>query len=477
MINKFLKDSAVYTIASFISRGISLLLLPFYVRFLTKEEYGLFDLILLSANFINLSFSLEITQAIGRFLPTFRLENAKIGLISTAFLAILLSYSLFLTIYVFFEEFIQQNLFQSEFNGKTYFLIGLYIVSNGLFLFFQNNLRWDLKSYQFALNSILFTLINVFGVFLFIYKLKLGIDGVLYSGIVASVFSIFSSYLCQKKYYTYFFSVKYAKKIIVFSFPLIFSSISVYFSLYMDRIIINKFLGLEELAVFGVGYRFATIVGLISIGFSSSIAPLIYNSPYALSTKSSVSKLFLYYLLFSSLLVLFLSIFSKEIILIFATKEYLIASTILPLITSSVVFSSLYLFFPGLSVENKTRNLAVINFLSAILNLVLCLILVDNFGVVGIAVSTLLTSIFSFAVNYYYSQKYYFVLIRKDIVFMISLIFLTCFISSLFLNQILIYSSLSVMYLTIKLFFFLIVCLLLYMLVYRNRLAKFKTLN
>ena len=477
MINKLLKDSAVYTIASFISRGISLLLLPFYVRFLTKEEYGLFDLILLSVNFINLTFSLEITQAIGRFLPTFRLKNAKIGLVSTAFLVILSSYSLFLIIYVLFEEFIQQNIFQTEFNGSTYFLIGLYIISNGLFLFFQNNLRWDLKSYQFALNSILFTLINVFGVFLFIYNLKLGIDGVLYSGIFASSFSIFSSYLCQKNYYIYFFSFKYAKKIIAFSFPLIFSSVSVYFSLYIDRIIINKFLGLEELAVFGVGYRFATIVGLISIGFSSSISPLIYNSPYALSTKSSVSKLFSYYLLFSSLLILFLSIFSKEIILIFATKEYLGASTILPLITSSVVFSSLYLFFPGLSIENKTRNLAFINFLSAILNLVLCIILVNDFGVFGIAVSTLFTSIFSFAINFYYSQKYYHVFINRDIVFRIFVIFLTCFMLTLILNQYLIYSSLSVKYLCLKVIFYLIVCLLIYFGVYRDRLSKLKILN
>jgi O-antigen/teichoic acid export membrane protein len=134
----------------------------------------------------------------------------------------------------------------------------------------------------------------------------------------------------------------------------------------------------------------------------------------------------------------------------------------------------LYLFFPGLSIENKTKILAFINFLSAMLNLFFCLILVDDFGVVGIAVSTLVTSIFSFAINFYFSQKYYHIDLDRGLVFRITLIFVTCFFLTLSLNKYLIYSNLSIKILGIKMIFYLIVCLFIYFGVYRNSLSKLK---
>jgi O-antigen/teichoic acid export membrane protein len=109
------------------------------------------------------------------------------------------------------------------------------------------------------------------------------------------------------------------------------------------------------------------------------------------------------------------------------------------------------------------------------LNLFFCFILVDDFGVVGIAVSTLFTSIFSFAINFYFSQKYYHIDLERGLVFRIALIFVTCFILTLSLNKYLIYSNLSIKILGIKMIFYLIVCLFIYFGVYRNSLSKLKS--
>jgi O-antigen/teichoic acid export membrane protein len=407
MIKKLIKDGSLYSISGFISRGISLILLPFYVRFLTQEEYGLLDLVLLIVTFVNLTFSLELTQSIGRFLPSFRLIKPKIGIISTSLWILIGSYLIFFILYILFENFITRYIFQTSFGDKTYHLIGVYVVLNGLFLFFQNNLRWDLKSLNFTINSLIYTILNVILIFIFLLYFKLGINGVLSANILASFVAIFFSYLSQKKYYILFTSRKYAKKLLSFSAPLIFSSVSVYFSLYIDRIIINKYLGLSELAVFGVSYRFASLIGLLTMGFSSALIPLIYNSPYSIGTKNTIEKLFYFYIIGASLFLFFISLFSNEILLIFTTKEYFAANNIMPLITFSVIFSSLYIFFPGLSIEGKTKVLMIINLASALLNLALCLFLVSEYGVLGIAVATLLTALFSFSINCFFSFVYY----------------------------------------------------------------------
>ena len=44
MIKQFLKDSLVYAAASLLSRGLSFLLVPFYSRYLSKQDFGLLDI-------------------------------------------------------------------------------------------------------------------------------------------------------------------------------------------------------------------------------------------------------------------------------------------------------------------------------------------------------------------------------------------------------------------------------------------------
>ena len=44
MIKQFLKDSLVYAVASLLSRGLSFLLVPFYSRYLSKQDFGLLDI-------------------------------------------------------------------------------------------------------------------------------------------------------------------------------------------------------------------------------------------------------------------------------------------------------------------------------------------------------------------------------------------------------------------------------------------------
>ena len=67
IFKKFAVDTIVYTIAEALNRGLLLLLLPLYTSYLSIEEYGVFDLILITVNFIQLVVALEVTQGVARF--------------------------------------------------------------------------------------------------------------------------------------------------------------------------------------------------------------------------------------------------------------------------------------------------------------------------------------------------------------------------------------------------------------------------
>lgn len=407
MIRRLLKDGTLYTISGVVSRGISLFLLPFYVRFLSIEEYGLLDLILLITNFINLTFSLEVSQAIARFVPSFRLQKPKITLLTTGLGITLLSYSGFLVFFLLLKPIVIKYIILDDLPNLTYNLVAAHVFLNGLFLFVQNNFRWTLQSLRFAYTSLIYTILNLVCVGVFVFYFQLGLNGILISGIISTFLSLMVSFALQKNYYSGVFSFRYAVRILKFSMPLILSAVAVYFSLYLDRILINSFLGLKELAVFGVAFRFAALVGLATTGFSSALTPLIYNDPYSTTTKDSVQILFKHFVRASLLFLIFLTFFSSEILIFLTTPDYIEANILIPLVTSSMIFASGYVFFPGLTLAKETGKLAIINVFSSLVNLILCFIFIKKFGVIGVAFSTLISSCVGLVLNVLYSRKYY----------------------------------------------------------------------
>ena len=77
MLKRFLKDSVVYSTSTLLSRGISILLIPLYTRFLQPEEYGALDLLTVMATIINYIVALEISQGVARSYSDAKTEKEK----------------------------------------------------------------------------------------------------------------------------------------------------------------------------------------------------------------------------------------------------------------------------------------------------------------------------------------------------------------------------------------------------------------
>src|SRR4051812_16977894 len=95
MIKKVLHDSSFYIIASFLTRGINILLLPLYTHILAPKDYGDIDMLYTFAAIINLVIALEISQALGRYLPDNPEEASQTPYISTGFWFTILVFILF----------------------------------------------------------------------------------------------------------------------------------------------------------------------------------------------------------------------------------------------------------------------------------------------------------------------------------------------------------------------------------------------
>ena len=98
MIKSFIQNSAIYTIATVLTRGISIFLVPIYTRYLTPAEYGIIDYFMILASIINLTIALEISQAVVRYYQDAVGMEEKRNYVATAFLFTIFVYVLYFLI-------------------------------------------------------------------------------------------------------------------------------------------------------------------------------------------------------------------------------------------------------------------------------------------------------------------------------------------------------------------------------------------
>ena len=145
MIRRFLRDSVIYSLSTFISRGISFFLIPIYTRILSPADYGIIDMMSVFASIIHLTVSLEITQAVARFLPDMSSLEEKKLISSTALWFTIFTNSLFYLFAFGFSSPLSLLILGLE-EGSDLFLFGSFgIICTGVSYFLSNQLRWQLQ--------------------------------------------------------------------------------------------------------------------------------------------------------------------------------------------------------------------------------------------------------------------------------------------------------------------------------------------
>lgn len=409
MLKQFLKDSSIYGFSGIITRGISLLLVPFYTRVFTPADYGIIDLLAIIASIVSFTFPLEITQAVARFYPDASSTDQAREYASTALFYTLFAFSVFLIVVQVFAEPMDAFFLSGQIGADVLRVAALGICSNGLFYFFQNQLRWRLEPKKHALCSITFSSLAIALTVVFVLVWHAGVIGVFWAQFIAGVVASCLAYVLSRSSYALIFNTARFKEMLAFSAPLVPSSIGIFVLTYADRISISKFMTIADLGIFGIGYRVASMVSVLMIGFQGAITPLVYSRYREPDTPAELARIFRYFVFGALIIASTLSIFAREILLVMTTPPYYAAAAVIPFLVASTFLSNMYVFAPGLGIARQTRAIAVINFMGAGLNVLLNIAFVPMFGILGAATATLVSSIAMFTTNMVMSQRAYYV--------------------------------------------------------------------
>lgn len=409
MLKSFIRDSAIYAIPSIVSRGLAVILIPLYTRVLSPADFGSFDLFIAFATLVNLTVALEVSQGVARFYSSEEDAGRKVAYASSAFWFTVFCYAFFLSAALIANKELSRLIMGRD-GMETSFQVGvIYIFINGVFYLVQNQFRWEFRSRDYAVVSMLVTIMTaVFAVFL-TYVLAWGLYGLLLGMACGALLGCMYGLWHLRNSFRFQFQWSRLREMLVFSAPLVPSGIAVFITLYIDRLMINHFLSLDDVGLFGIGYRFASMVGLVMVGFQGALTPLIYSNYRDEHTPKQLAIIFRGFIVFSLLIFLSLSLFASEILYLMTTPDYYPAASIVIFLTPAILLSNMYIFAPGISIAKKTYLILYINIGGAALNTALNFVLIPKFGITGAAIATLLSYAGVFFAYMRLSQKFYFV--------------------------------------------------------------------
>lgn len=389
---------------------IGLILLPIYTDQLTTEQFGMWSLLEVTFQVLVIAFGLRLSTAMIRFYSDAREDASRKQIVMTAFAASMLSILIFNAGMHPFTGFFSQLFFDTpQFDSYFTFLIlwTSFEILNRLVL---DLIRIKEKPVFYITITILKFLIVLSLNIYFIAIREMGIVGIILGQLFGSliVFLVTLPFLLKEMRW----SLDKALFIEMFkySFPLIFSGISVFILNMGDRYLVKLFLDYDEVGIYSLGYKISSVVKMILVqAFQLGFLPIAFNMYNKPEAPRFFSKIFTYYafvLFWSSLGI---GLFSREIIVLFSSSEtYYDAYLYVPWLVTAISFFGLQNFFViGLHHAKKTRRVATITLLVLVFSLTLNVLLIPRIGLYGAVVSAILSGLMMMFLSYYQSQKFY----------------------------------------------------------------------
>lgn len=393
---KFTKDILWVGLSQVLIYLFGFLTLPVLTKNFGTEIYGLWAQIWVTVGLLNPILTLHLGTALVRYLSAENKTEKLSQSFSNMFWLILLMVFIAIALGFLLRTSLSVSLFNDSIYNAFIILTFIWAGSGALFAYLIGYLRSKGEIKELSL-------VNIFCyAFKFIFLVILALLGfslwfiITVQIIVEIIFiiSLFSS--ITKKIGFKWPNKANLKKYLGFSVPQIPSGALLWIINSSDRYFITGYLGLSQTGIYSASYSIGSIISIFYIPTSFVIFPVIsrfWEKDEILSVKRYLeysTKLFLFFGIPSSV---GLYILSKPLLQIFTTSEFLSGGGILTfLIALSTIFLGIYqINLYVICLIEKTKFMPFIIGLSAFINVVINIILIPKIGIMGAAISTVLS--------------------------------------------------------------------------------------
>ncbi|MEE8059482.1 MAG: oligosaccharide flippase family protein [Pseudomonadales bacterium] len=406
-----LKNTLTYIKQTLVTTAIPFLALLIIARFVSPEDFGQYALSQVYAIIVTFVFSLGLHVGYER--NYFKYSNNHRALCALHGTILLVVGSLFMLTIVVSFFYVDKLMSLVGVHSERLFMIvllgqSLERLSQFYFIYFRN--MEDATSYTrymvlvAALNGGLSISLVLF--------MDMGITGVALGYTLAwgIILLIMAAKLSQQLRAQLDWSI--FKEAAIISIPVTPSALTKVMGSQSDKYILGVLNTTGDVGIYSLANRIGTVINSYMIALQNAYTPVLYRAMFSkderLSREFSQQLTMITFL--SILPAVVLSLFAKEITWLLLPESYQAVSSVLVII--SIYYGINYfgkISGKQLTYAKKTGLTSFLSIVFSLINIVLNIPLINEFGVLGAALATLLTGAMYTAVGFWIAQKYHWI--------------------------------------------------------------------
>lgn len=422
-VKRLSKDTIIYGLNAALQKFITFLLFPLYARLLSKEDFGLQDVVL--AAIIMLSVFLVLGMDSGVLLHYYAADDKDKERIRSTWLwsELLIAIIVCLPLW-FFATPISRAVFGKPEVASYFRLAILSVPFSRMAAAILFVLRLTFQAGKFILMSTTGVLFQVLASFLFVLIWRKGVYGVFLAILVASVVQALFGLILAHRLFHSVFSIRWLKAMLVVGIPLIPVALSVWVMNYSNRYFLMHYDTLSDIGMFSVAMRISSILLFVLSAFEIAWGPFAYSlAQDPESARRTYAKVLTYFLVFSIGATVYLSIFAREVTRLLATSAYESTAVLVPLLCfSSICWITLYIVGMGVGIAKKTYHNSIAITFGVLINTILNFVFIPSWGIMGASLATLGGNFIAVVYMYFAGQHYFRVAYEYKKLFVLGLV-------------------------------------------------------
>lgn len=395
------RETLIYGVSTVFGRLLNFVLTPFYTHVLAPAEYGVIATVFACLAFLNAIYQRGMDQAYLRFATDQRRDDV----FSTSVASVIVS-SLFISGILVLAAPLTSYFQVSP--TITRLCAAILLLDAAACVPFAE-LRRSHRAWSYAWIKTLNIVVNVGLNVLFLWKLRMGVEGVFWAsfGAAAATFAALipaSAALLRPK-----FDGRLHAELLRFATPFVPAGLASMAVQVIDRPIVQALAGLDAAGIYQANYRLGIFMLLVTGMFDAAWRPFFLERADKPGAKELFGRVFTLYLAGAIGIALALSLFIGDIARIklfghpLIHPAYWSGLVIVPVILAAYVFDGAYInFMAPVVIAKRTEIIAQGTALAAAVNVAANLALIPLFGLMGAAAATL--SAYMVAAAYIYRK-------------------------------------------------------------------------
>ncbi len=382
-VDRLFKGTVVYFIGTFISKSMTILILPLITYKLTTEQYGYYDLIITITMIIMPIFTVQSIEAVFRFL--FDADTKRQSILLSNVWAMVVIGSIVCGIILFF---VNRLIYEIPYWNWLY----LYYIATVMLTMYQRVARSLGKNLQFAISGIINTIVMIISQAIALICFSATIEGLVIAFAVAALITcVYLEYHTKsiRQFSLKNIKVSVIKEFVNYGLPLVPNNISWWAVSMINKLLIISYLGVGANGIYAITAKFtallAVLINVFKLAWQES-AIVAYDEK---DKEEFYSKVFNGYLSLVACGCFIVTPLIKIMLPFLVASDYQSAWLYIPITMIGVSISAMVSFYgAGYIASGKTGGAFWTTTFGTIIDVVFCFIFIRKIGLFAPALAT-----------------------------------------------------------------------------------------